>query len=355
MFQNDKAMEGKILAYRDQLVCAFKNNAPNLLRSYKYDPKRAAFIDQLASKTELATKQQWHIEDMKIVTDDWSGITTPFILASDSSQSHNTSEKRFCVFRATTGSNVLNLSSKNHTSSSVKLVTFFEFSCTLPMTTSYFCSFAYGPRVLIVYNNRLRTFAKNFLEKNTETSEYTICDTLPPEAPGSAESKMDCEFQMNSKILSVVSEQTWIVTLLLVSGKDFSSIVVIALEQTDKSSNFERITLNTRDFLPQEYAPKVSSLTVHTCHRTETKKNLFKYNSACAVGLNDGYVMVFVSGVMQVCVTSWTFIDAGYPGSSVIELTWFSADVVICHTDTKDCFVVNRSANKVSVQCSDEI
>ena len=351
-----------VLVYKGHLIYVDQGETSIELESVGY-LRQSGFCGELVSKSKLTSKLHWDIEYVNLCVDDRTGIDTLFVLALCQSRS---AIKQFCIIQGNwRGSDVFSHISNSNTKStrepSVELMPLLEFKCDTDVSKSSFCALTHGPRALIVGQNKILLFGRktkewNIVQKNefsildTDIAQYDLLNTTSTDASASSSTSSDSQrhIQIESKILSVISEQDWIVALLLISKKTTSaSLVAIALERNAKSGEFSCRGLCTLDFLPQVYAPKVSTVTIQACRRTVVADQSHSYENVCTVGLNDGYVMTFASGMMQTCVTPWTHIDALYPAFAVTEVLPFN-DVLICHMDTKDCFVVNGTTSKVS-------
>ena len=337
-----------VVVYKGRLVYVCEEGTSVELECLGFH-RQAGFNSEPVSK--LTSKLHWNIEDVKPCTDDRTGLDTLFVLACCKSGS---AAKRFCIIQADwRGSDVfshISTSSSAH-KSSFELMPFLEFKCTIDVSESSFCTLTYGPRAVLVGKNRIWLFGRKAKELNiVQSSGFTILDDesdIAQSTTSSPSSDSQGHNQMESKILSVISEHDWIVGLLLISKKRCTAVVAISLERNAESGEFERKSLCTRDFLPQEYASKVSTVTVQACRRTVGADKSCVYENLCAVGLNDGYVMLFVNGILQTCVTPWVHIGAVYPAFAVTEVLSLN-NILICHTNTKDCFVINSGMNKVS-------
>ncbi|XP_076452396.1 uncharacterized protein LOC143288027 [Babylonia areolata] len=336
------------LVHKGSLVFMHQGETSIELESYKF-LDQTDFRSELVSKSTVASKLHWRIKDAKNIIDNRSGIEAPVILVSYDDKS--VSGKRFCVIQTKwSGSCVTSHKNDRENESrgkSVHLVPLMEFTYPSSLSNTFSCSLLHGPRVLTVSHSVLLLFSlKSNVDSNGKNTVYkyqfSVCDAEDNRGAGNG--------RLESTILCVASEENWIVTVLQVKeaeGKSNTSIVTVAIEKHSQNGEFMKNTLKTRDFLPPEYAPKVSSAVIHHCQRTETVNRVPVYKNKCAVGLNDGYVITLDCGVVQTCVTLWTHIDAVYPAFGVTSLQKFHSNILICLTDTKHCFIVDETTKQV--------
>ena len=341
-----------VLVYKGRLIYVCQDETSIELESVGFD-RQSGFSGDTVSKSKLTSKLHWDIEDVKPCVDDRTGLNTLFILASCKSESDS---KRFCIIQVNWRSrDVFSHVSKSARESSVELMPFLELKCTTDVSESAFCALTCGPRAVLVGQNKIWLFGRKAKEWNVvQSSEFMIVEKDIAHhdlqnTTSSARSDNQRHNQIESKILSLASEEDWVVALLLISNKSCTSVVAIALERNAGSDEFNKKTLRTRDFLPQEYASKVSTVTIQACRRSVAADQSCLYENVCAVGLNDGYAMLFVNGMPQTCATPWMQSGAVYPAFAATEVLSFNDDVLVCHTDTKDCFVINGTTNKVSI------
>ena len=222
----------------------------------------------------------------------------------------------------------------------VELLPYFQFS--IPQsgtdTDPIKCFLTNGPRVLILYYNRLLIFYEKCDVVNS--SEYLLFDD--------SFYLKNNEKNLNASVLYEMSKENWSVVFLLLSDKISSILTSIAIEKCVEN-NFKFRKLNVGQFLPPEYATKISCISLEHCSQC-IQCQLCVYKNECLVGLKDGYIMKFVDGLIVSCLSLMSINDNCFATSDgcVENLYRFSSDIKIVFTKNRSCFAISLSDCKVT-------
>jgi hypothetical protein len=228
---------------------------------------------------------------------------------------------------------------------SVELVPFMELSCSDRLNVV--SALADGPRIIVIGVDGIVLCHKDKKGK-VVASGFTIDDDYEShsESKTSRGGGLRSISHRELQILSLASDFNWIIAILLSDLDGKRTAPALALEKAS-SDEWQKTALSIRQFFPVDYVEKVKTVKMITCQRI-VEEGKAVYRNKIAVGLDDGFVMVFSDGRMLNCMSVCSPASAMSPGPVVsVQKVVVCNNAAICLDDTARCVAFSLASGKV--------
>lgn len=305
----------------------------------------------ICTQSQLNSRVPWRILKSEICIDQTTGENLLFVLMSiDQFQ-----DKRFCLVRVSDRDGVYSTNRKTPTFH-ITCENVFQAARSEHLNVRQInVVLTYGPSVLFAVQNQL---ILHYFKTTGDAMEHTVFSL-----PCCKKGENNCSDAMDSTILAHKSEENWILMVILLTlehsdetnaGDALKTTVVVSLERNECNDMYLNRILETQQFFPVEYVTKLTAVEIKSCEKSyEHERNQsvsVHYNNSCILGLNDGYILLFVNGCLNSCIQ----LESGNPNHChvpalvVEQFICFDNSLLICYTILKECYVVSWIKNKVN-------